>query len=190
MPSRTLPTAKPARSSISTDNSPSVQPERPSGSRSLAFLALVVLAGAGYFGYRTVVAHRRAEAERKALGMKIAATRVQVERIARAEFTALKKSAPPAAGENDAWGRPIEVERSDGAWNAVRVTSAGPDGTAGTPDDIRAFRFSPVDFKKAGEAVGREAARFGLGAIKGLGQAVKEGRQDRKRGGDEKAQAL
>jgi hypothetical protein len=79
---------------------------------------------------------------------KIDLTKVNIEQLGRiilsnvseegrppSDLAGLKRSQPGiAAGALDAWGRTLKYERlSD---SGFRLTSAGPDGAFGTPDDI------------------------------------------------------
>jgi len=81
-------------------------------------------------------------------GAKIDLTKVNMEQLGRiilshmggegqapADLAELKRSQPGVgAGSLDAWGRTLTYERlSD---SGFRLTSAGPDGTFGTADDI------------------------------------------------------
>ena len=82
------------------------------------------------------------------VGAKIDLTKVNMEQLGRiilshtggegqvpADLAELKRSQPGVgAGSLDAWGRTLTYERlSD---SGFRLTSAGPDGTFGTADDI------------------------------------------------------
>jgi hypothetical protein len=141
----------------------------------LLAVAVVLLVGWAV----TVVDARRREAER--LRAKVAQTRTLVESVADREVQAIATTETYLDPATDAWGRRVQVRKQMGTWGVVEVVSGGPDGVFddrrdphAPTDDIVAHRRADLDWKRAGEAVGRRAGRFGVGVVKGLGHAAKE----------------
>jgi hypothetical protein len=76
----------------------------------------------------------------------------------------------------DPWNRPLRIEiESNDLVATCTVTSAGPDKTFDTDDDIsKTNRNIHADAEAVGERVGKTAGKFGIGLGKGMAKAVKE----------------
>lgn len=72
---------------------------------------------------------------------------------------------------NDAWGNQLVVKIDGGAVHTCTVASKGADGIYGTKDDIQAVN-SNINVAESGKVVGHVTGEFGIGAMKGVKDAV------------------
>lgn len=73
----------------------------------------------------------------------------------------------------DPWGNNYAVQKIQGTREGYEIVCYGPDGQAGTPDDLTE-RITKINWKNAGRDVGGGIGQFGRGLWKGITEEDKD----------------
>ena len=150
----------------------------------IALIAAYIVISLGWSAYKTDQENKAANA---ALVRSIKDTKATIAEIAKlnkakiVETTALikdvlriilKDKALPDAETVDAWSTPIKIVVDGDIENGkCVVTSAGPDQTFDTKDDITEWKTTAM---AVGKDIGRTTTNLGVGIIKGVVESAKE----------------